>query len=330
MFRFVALVGTLLAASVFAFATGSSFMPPQGTEIAKEVDALYSFLIWSSLVSFVLLMGGTFYFALKYKRKTPNDVTPHITHNNLLEFLWSFIPFLVFLFVFAWGWIIHHDMRTMPKDAFEVHVTGSKWKWDFQYKSGKKTTSEFYVPVGVPVKLIMNSRDVLHSFFVPSFRIKQDVVPGRYTALWFKADKLGSFQVFCTEYCGTSHSQMLAKLNVVPQAEFEEWLKDDPYKGLSLSQIGQKYVTQNCKACHNINSSDKKIGPGLLGLWGQSREFEKGGSLNVDGDYIRESVLYPQKKIVKGYGAGAQMNSFQGMITEDELLAVIEYLKTNK
>lgn len=172
-------------------AQASNFMPPVGTEIAQQVDNLYSFLLITSLIGCLILIGGMIYFALKYKRKTANDKTPYISHNTFLEFLWSFIPLVLFLGVFGWGWYVYHQMRQMPENALEVHVTGYKWAWDFEYKSGKTTSGEMVVPVGMPVKLIMTSRDVLHSFFIPSMRIKQDVVPGRYTAQWFNAEKIG-------------------------------------------------------------------------------------------------------------------------------------------
>ena len=304
-----------------------SFMPPQASTFASGVDSLYEFLVIASLISCALVIGGMVYFAMKYKRKTANDKTAYIPHNTFLEFLWSFIPFVIFMVVFAWGWIIYHDMRTAPKGAFEIHVVGQKWYWDFLYKSGKKSSNEFYVPVDTPVKLIMTSRDVIHSFFIPSFRIKQDVVPGRYSSLWFEATKTGQFQVFCTEYCGDGHSAMLAKVNVMPKDEFETWLQTNPYKGMSIAEIGGKVFQQKCTACHNA-STEKKIGPGLAGLFGKERVFENQASLIADENYLRESILYPRKKVVKGYPNA--MTAFLGQLSEEELTGVIEYIKELK
>ncbi len=314
----------LLIQSAFA----ERFMPYQGTAIAAEIDYLYSFLLIVSLIAFVILIGGMLYFALKYRRKADNEPTPRITHNTALEFLWSGIPFIIFMIAFAWGLIIHKKMVDFPDKAFEVHVTGYRWAWDFQYKSGKKITNELYVPAGEPVKLIMTSKDVIHSFFIPAFRVKQDVVPGRYTALWFEAKTPGVYQVFCTEYCGTNHSRMLAKLHVLPKKKFEKWLSDNPYKGLSLAQRGEKILKGSCAACHGLSNA-RKIGPGFQGLWGKERVLEDGTTVVADAEYIRNSILYPQKQIVKSYNQ-VKMNSYQGQLSEDELTYIIEYFKNEK
>ena len=215
-------------------------MPPQASTFAASVDKLYGFLLYASLVSCILVIGGLIFFAVKYRRRSAQDRTAYISHNIILEFLWSFIPFIIFMIVFVWGWVVYNDMRKMPEDALEIHVVGQQWNWSFLYKSGKRSGGEFVVPINTPVKLIMSSKDVLHSLFIPAFRVKQDVVPGRYTALWFEATKRGTFQIFCTEYCGDQHSNMLAKVKVVSLGDYEEWLSDNPYKGLSLSEVGQK------------------------------------------------------------------------------------------
>ena len=308
-----------------AFAEGSSFMPPQGTKIAAQYDSLYSFIVWASVISCVILIGGMIYFALKYKRKTDNDKTAYITHNHMLEFLWSFIPLVIFLVVFGWGWYVYHQMRQMPDNALEVHVFGKQWAWDFQYKSGKVSANEFVVPVNTPVKLIMTSSDVLHSFYIPSMRIKQDAVPGRYTTLWFNAEKLGNYQVFCTEFCGAAHSMMLAKMKVVSQEEYEAWLQESD-EGLTLAQKGEKlYNGKGCVACHSVDGSTK-VGPSWKGMWGNERELADGSKVSADENYVRESILEPSKKVVKGFSAGV-MPTYQGQISEAELSAVIEYIK---
>lgn len=306
----------------------SNFMPPAATKIAQEFNTLYTFLLIISFVSSVMVIGGMIYLAYKSRRKTEDQKTAYIAHNATLEFLWSFIPFVFFMIVFAWGWVIFHKMQNAPKDAFEVHVTGQKWYWDFTYKSGKTSSGEFVVPADTNIKLIMTSRDVLHSFFIPAFRIKQDVIPGRFTTLWFKAPKVGEYQIFCTEYCGDSHSAMLAKVKVLPKADFETWLQDNPYKGLSLAQVGQKIYQGRCIACH-LTTDKKNIGPGFAGIIGQNREFENADSITVDEEYIRESILNPNAKIVKGYPQGV-MPSFAGQLKENELSGIIEYIKTLK
>jgi cytochrome c oxidase subunit 2 len=310
-----------------AYAEGSTFMPPQASEFAAGVDSLYKFLIITSFISCVLVIGGLIYFALKYKRQTPNDKTAYISHNAMLEFLWSFIPFVIFMIVFGWGFKIYYEMRKMPENAQEVHVVGQKWYWDFLYKSGRKTSGEFYVPVREPVKLIISSRDVLHSVFIPGFRIKQDAVPGRYTALHFTATKEGSFQFFCTEYCGDGHSAMLAKVHVLSKEKYEEWLQNDPYKGMSVSDIGQKVFEQKCTACHNM-SAERKVGPGLGGIFGKEHVMADGTKVIVDENYLRTSILNPAAQIVAGYPNA--MTPFQGQLSEQELLGLIEYIKASQ
>lgn len=309
-----------------SLAQAGSFMPVKGTEIAHHVDQLYGFLLWASFISCVLVIGGFIYFSIKYKRRSDNDKTAYITHNNILEFTWSFIPFVIFMIVFAWGWWIYSDMRSFPKDSFEIQVMGQKWNWNFTYKSGKKTAGELIVPVNTPVKLVMTSVDVLHSFYIPAFRIKQDVIPGRYTALWFNADKVGEYQVFCAEYCGDKHSAMLAKVHVLPKEKFEEWLQNNPYKDLSVSEIGQKVYAARCIACHNTTNV-KSVGPGFAGIWGKAEALEGGSSANVEENYVRESILNPNAKVVAGYPKGV-MPTFAGQLSEEELMGVIEYIKS--
>lgn len=322
------LANILIAQS--GFAQNASFMPPQGTKLAGSVDSLYEFLIVSSFISCAILIGGMIYFVLKYKRKTNNDKTAYITHNTFLEFLWSFIPLVIFLAVFAWGWIIYHEMRNPPADSLEVHVRGRQWAWDFQYKSGKNSTNEFVVPVNTNVKLIMTSEDVIHSFYIPSMRIKQDVVPGRYTSLWFKAEKLGEYLVFCTEYCGTAHSAMLAKARVVSLADYEQWLQSND-DALPMAELGKKYSNEKgCVACHSFDGT-KKVGPTWKGLWeAKGHELEGGAVVDVDEAYLRESILNSQAKIVKGYGPVSSMPPYQGVLSEKEVSAMIEFIKTLK
>lgn len=309
-------------------ALASTFMPVQGTQIAKQVDNLYGFLIVVSFISCAILIGGMIYFAMKYKRKSHNDKTAYITHDTRLEVLWSVVPLIIFLVVFAWGWVIYHDMRTMPKNALEIQVTGKQWAWIAEYKNGV-TATEITVPVNKDVKLILGSEDVIHSFFIPSFRIKQDAVPGRYQAIWFKAEKLGEFHVFCTELCGTSHSSMITKLKVVPQEDFDKWLIEESEVGfLPMAQRGAKYFqTRACASCHNINNAEVKIGPSLFQRWGKESLQDDGTKIMFDENHVRQSILQPQSHISLGFPKPSPMPSFQGQLSETELSAVIEYIK---
>lgn len=302
-------------------------MPPAATDVAVSVDGIYSFFLWASFVSCVLVIGGMMYFAFKYKR-TPNTKSAYISHNNLLEFLWSFVPFLIFMALFVWGWIVYSQMRTFPEDSMEVAVQAQSWNWTFTYKNGRSTSGELVIPVDTPIKLVMSSTDVLHSFFVPAFRIKQDTIPGRYTAVWFQPKYKGEYQIFCTEFCGDQHSSMLAKLRVVDRAEFDEWLSHDPYQNLSMAEVGQKIFNTRCAVCHQT-TDQRLVGPGLKGLFGSERKFADGTTTIADENYIRESILNPNAKIVESFPSG-QMPTFAGQLDEQEMLGVIEYFKTLK
>lgn len=308
-------------------AYASTLTPVQGTTTAAQWDSLYKFILITSAIFCVLVIGGLMVFVIKYRRKTANDKTAYISHNNMLEFLWSFIPFVLFMILFGWGWFVYHQFRSTKADAIEIHVTGKKWSWDFAYKSGKTETSQLTVPVGQPIKLIMTSVDVIHSFFIPGMRIKQDVVPGRYTTLNFIPEKEGTFQVFCTEFCGKDHWNMRAKLNVVSKEKYEEWLKEaDPYDGMDLVEVGRSvYQKKQCLGCHNL-THETLVGPGFQGLFGKKREFEDGTSLVADENYIRESVLSPKAKIVKGFPPA--MSPFT--MKERELAGLIEFIKSLK
>jgi cytochrome c oxidase subunit 2 len=219
-------------------------------------------------------------------------------------------------------------MRTFPEGSKEVHVYASQWKWEFEYKNGLKSTNKLVVPIGTPVKLIMTSKDVLHSFYVPSFRVKQDVVPGRYTALVFESKMLGDFHIFCTEYCGTAHSNMLGTLKVVSLADYEKYLAGEATGDLAGGNSpGEKlYNDKGCVACHSVDGS-RKVGPTLKALFGRQTEFEEGAAVKADENYIRESILDPKAKTVKSYPAGV-MPAFQGQLSEEDLTALIEFIKS--
>ena len=333
-------------------AEAQSFMPPAATKIAESVDSLYGFLLISSLISFIILMGGLAYFVNKYRRKGDDDKTAYITHDYTLEFLWSFIPFVIFMICFVWGTKVYLDMRAMPADSLEVHVNAKKWAWEFTYKNGRKIVSDtddegnpipatMVVPLNKTVRLIMTStkvdpnnkrdRAVLHSFFVPAFRVKQDIVPGRYTQLSFTPSKKGTFWVFCTEYCGTGHSTMLGAVKVVDQKDFDDWIVGDSSgpKELSMLDIGKKIYNQRaCAGCHSVNGK-RLVGPTWKGLYGSERKFTDGSTATADDNYLKESILNSNAKIVMGYPPN-NMPSFQGQLTDDEVTAVIEFIKSVK
>ena len=308
------------------------FMLPEAkSPTAESTDALFHFI---NEVSLILLLGITIsiiYFAIKYRRKSEDDVTPVITHNHALEITWSVIPLLVCLLIFAWGYSGWLNLKSVPDDAYEVKVTAMKWSWTFEYANGAISPAELHVPAGRPVKLVMKSRDVIHSFYVPDYRIKQDVLPNRYTYLWFNATEPGESHIFCTEYCGTSHSGMLAKVIVHEPEEFETWLQTSGAGSGSQDPVeqGKSLIAQNgCQACHSIDGS-KGIGPSLKGIFGHEVELADGSTVTVDENYIRESILTPQEKIVKDFEV-VPMTSFQGLLDDEQISAIIEYIKTLK
>ncbi len=321
-----------LAEVLIGRANAQSFMPTQASEIAKSVDSLYSFLLIISLIACVIVIGGMIYFAYKYRRRSANDKTAYISHDTRLEILWSVIPLVIFLFVFAWGWIIYHDMRTMPKEALEIQVIGRQWAWVAEYKNGVQS-NVLVVPVKRDIRLVLSSPDVIHSFYVPSFRIKQDVVPGRYTSLWFRAEVMGEFHVFCAEFCGTSHSGMITKLRVVSQTDFDKWLIEEADSSLLPPvEYGKKlFTTKTCASCHFEDQPGVKIGPTMKGLFGlENHEMVDGTTVTADENYLRESILASQAKVVKGFGPRSAMPAFQGQLSEKELSAIIEYIKSIK
>jgi cytochrome c oxidase subunit II len=303
-------------------------LPPVNSTVAGDVDALFTFI---NVVSLIILLGITaaiIYFSIRYKRKSEDDVTPVIKHNTALEVTWTVVPLILILIVFAWGFRGYMDMRTPPPNAYEVYVTANSFFWQFTHPNGVQTTNELHVPSGRPVKLIMQSRDVIHSFFVPDYRIKQDVLPGRYTTAWFQTKHSGESVVFCTEYCGTGHSAMSAKVIAMEVDDFNEWLevqRIESQRELPLAELGRNlYQQQGCFACHSIDGS-ANIGPTFQGLYGSTRNFTDGTSLVADDEYIRESIYDPAAKIVAGYNN--VMISYRGLIDDNQMNALIEFIK---
>jgi cytochrome c oxidase subunit 2 len=341
-------------------------LPLAGTEVAARWDTLYLFLVWISVIFFIAVIGAMVYFVWKYSHRS--GLKPkYITGNHLLEAAFVVGPTLLLLMIFGWGYSVYHQMTAAPTDAYEIRVIAKQWLWQFQYDNGRTTTAELYVPLNRPVKLIMTSQDVLHSFFVPNFRIKQDVVPGMYTSIWFEAKVPGRHQVFCAEYCGTSHSGMLAQVIVLDDDQWKAWnagkklppipdareLADndttsadrktadvaaDSVSGsqaapaaaaqLTMAQQGKNlFEVKGCTSCHGING-EQKTGPSLVGIYGQEVEFANGQRLVRDENYLHESIVKPNAKIVRGYQA--LMPTYQGQLTALEMNSIIAYIKSLK
>lgn len=312
------------------------WLPENASNLASGVDNVILFVTVVSVFFFFLISAFLVFFAIKYRRRSDQDETPYITGNEMLEVVWTVIPSVILMIIFAWGYIQFAEMRNPPDDAVEVNVTARQWLWQFDYYNGKRTINELYVQQNRPVKMVMRSEDVLHSFFVPDFRVKQDLLPGIYTQLWFTPTKIGSFDLFCAEYCGTNHSKMLAKVNVLSPEAFAIWEKGIGIEeaggtlavNLSPAESGRKlYDNRGCGACHSIDGSDG-IGPTFKALFGKVEKLQSGETITVEENYIRESILNPNEKMVEGYAP--VMPSFIGILSDEEITDIIEYIKTLK
>jgi cytochrome c oxidase subunit II len=304
------------------------YLPEQASDFAAKVDSINHLITDISVACTVLIVGTMIYFGVKYRKKNGVDhETPHIEGNVWLEILWTVFPALVCVYVAYEGVVGFNAMRNPPADALEIQVRGQQWAWSFQYANGKKTASEFYVPVGKPVKLILSSTDVLHSFFVPGMRTKMDAVPGQFTTQWFRPIKTGPQIVFCTEYCGTSHSNMMATMHVVSEAEYQRWI-DDKGEVLSPPEQGKVLYTQNaCNSCHSVDGS-RLVGPSFLNIYQRKATFDDGKEYVADEEYIRTSILNPQLNVVSGYPRPSPMPAYEGRLSTEDISLIIAYMKT--
>jgi cytochrome c oxidase subunit 2 len=305
------------------------FLPEQASSVASEVDWLHNIITDLSVFFTVAIVGTMLYFAFKYRAKNGVDhATPRIEGSHFLELVWTIVPTLICVFVGTYGILIFKDMRTVGENPVVINVTGKKWNWTFQYENGKQIVSEAVIPVNRPVKFVLTSKDVLHSFFVPAMRVKSDAIPHRYTYVTFNPIKTGEYQIFCTEYCGTSHSDMLAKLRVVPEDEYTRWLNDQSDKiKFNPAELGaQLYNQQGCAACHSVDGS-KRVGPSFQKIYGRDGTYDNGKPYKADDDYLQESILYPNTHIVDGYAAN-QMPAFKGILSDEQIAAIIAWMRT--
>ena len=270
-------------------------------------------------------------FIIKYKRTGAHvKAKKQVIHNDVIETAWTVIPLIVVMIIFWWGYKDYLKLSVSPPNTLDIKVMGKKWFWAFNYpKEGINTLNEFVVPVDTPIRLIMSSEDVLHSFYIPNFRVKKDVIPNRYTTVWFHAKDQGTYQIFCTEYCGDGHSEMLAVLKVVSYGEYEKWLKvSGEDTSTPLPELGKKlYTAKACNTCHSLDGS-LKVGPSWKGIYNSPRALSDGTSVNADDNYIRESIVNPQTKVVKG--CAPVMPTYAGLLSDREIDAIIEYIKSLK
>ncbi len=304
----------------------TNFLAPESAStMSGQVDGLALFLTLVSGVMTLLIFVTITVFAIKYRRRGPDDPLPKPIHGSLLlETIWSIIPFLVMLVMFGWGARVFFDNYTPPDGAMEVFVVGKQWMWKLQHPEGAREINELHIPVGQPIKLTMTTEDVIHSFFVPAFRVKHDVVPGRYSQLWFTPTKVGDYHLFCAEYCGNQHSGMVGWVHVMEPADYEAWLSGNGVGG-SMSQAGEKLFGQlGCSTCHKPDGTGRC--PSLLNVYGHPVQLEGGGTVMADENYIRESIVNPRAKVVQGYEP--VMPAFQGQVSEEGLLQLIAYVKS--
>lgn len=299
------------------------FWPESASTTAGRVDALYIFLVLVSAIMTVLIFTTLIVFAVKF-RKRRGRPAEQIEGSTVLEITWSIIPFAVFMSFFVWGAVIYFQERTPPQDAMEVYTVAKQWMWKFEHAGGQREINELHVPMGRDVKLIMTSQDVIHSFYVPAFRIKQDVLPGRYTTFWFHATKAGTYHLFCAEYCGTQHSGMIGWIIVMEPRDYEAWMTAGG-GNQPLAVTGQKLFSDlGCATCHRSDTQGR--GPNLVGVYNKPVLLEDGRTINADENYIRESILEPGAKIVKGFKP--VMPTFQGQISDEQLNALVAYVKS--
>lgn len=298
-------------------------LPEVASTIASQIDALMAAEVVFSVFFSVLIFVVVLYFALKYKRKSEADSPPHIHGSLLLELAWSLIPFAMILVFFVAGTRIYFRAFTVEAaDAMEIFVTGKQWMWKVQHPEGPREINEMHVPVGRTLKFTMISEDVIHSYFIPAFRIKKDVIPGRYTQFLVTPTKVGKYHLFCAEYCGTQHSGMIGSVYVMEENDYQKWIAGGDE---SMTARGEALFSQyGCATCHLPDGKGR--GPSLVGVYNSNQKLQNGQLVKADEAYLRESILNPRAKVVESYQA--VMPTFQGQISEEGLLQVIAYIKS--
>lgn len=298
--------------------------PDEASELARQTDYLYWALLCLSAVVLIVVFGPMIYFIFKYRRGRTADRSPVHLPEMKIEITWTVIPIIIFTGLFAWGANVYWAQERPPDGAMEINVVGKQWMWKIQHPEGNREINELHVPVGRLVKVTLASQDVIHSFYLPEFRIKQDVVPGRYTTLWFKANRTGTFHLFCSEYCGAQHSLMRGRIIVMTPAAYQRWLMNGEPAGSLVESGARLFREYGCSGCH-VNSTTVRAPP-LTGLYGRPVPLQSGQVVFADEAYLRDSILLPAKDIAGGYTN--DMPSFQGRISEDDLFQIIAYLKS--
>jgi cytochrome c oxidase subunit 2 len=304
--------------------TDFPLFPERASTIAESVDHVYFLLVGVSAFFSILIFLLIFYFAIRYRRKRADEIPQPVHGSMRLELFWSITPGIIALGIFAWGTVIFFRNAEPPPGAMDIYVVGKQWMWKLQHPDGRREINELHVPVGRPVKLTMASEDVIHSFYVPAFRVKMDVLPGRYTTLWFQPTKPGKYHLFCAEYCGNQHSGMKGWVYVMEPEDYGNWAEGIA-AGESMSQTGERLFQQfGCHTCHRTDAPGR--GPVLTGVFGSRVQLQSGETVTADEAYLRESILRPAAKVVAGFRP--LMPTFQGQIGEEQILALITYIKS--
>ncbi|MBA3531496.1 MAG: cytochrome c oxidase subunit II [Ardenticatenales bacterium] len=300
---------------------GIPFFPEQASTHAGRIDLLFLFLLVLTIFFTALVAVGIVYFAVRYRRRHADEIPPQTTGNTRIE-VGGMVGLLgLSMVAFFWGAWLFVDLQQPPANTLEIYVIAKKWMWKYEYADGQQSINDLYVPVGQPVKLTMTSQDVIHSYFVPAFRVKQDVLPGRYTTLWFEATETGTYHLFCAEYCGTNHSRMVGSVIVMEPAEYEQWLAG----GSGASADGEELFTSlGCASCHQ--TSGQGPGPSLVGVFGETVTLQGGETIEADATYIRTSILDPTAHVVEGFEP--IMPTYEGQVTEEQLLRLLNYIQS--
>jgi cytochrome c oxidase subunit II len=303
---------------------GIPLFPERASTIAFEVDALYFFLVGLSVVMSMLIATLVVTFAVKFHRRQADQVGAQVHGGLVLELAWTVVPFLITMIIFFWGAKVYFVMASPPPETLNIYVVGKQWMWKVQHTTGQREINELHVPVGRPVKLIMTSEDVLHDFSIPAMRIKGDVIPGRFVEIWFEPTRPGTYHIFCAEYCGTQHSRMTGQVVVMEENAYQTWLSGGAAEG-SLASTGEKlFGDLACNTCHRPDSRGR--GPVLQNVFAHPVQLQDGSMVTADENYLRESILTPSVKVTAGFQP--VMPAFQGLVSEEQLLALIEYIKS--
>src|SRR5258706_15942478 len=309
------------------FLRDAPLFPPRASEMARDIDLLFFATLGVTIFFSALIAALIFFFAIRYRRRSDRAVGEELHGNTmLLEATWIIVPLVLSLAIFAWGARIYFAAGRPPADAKQFYVVGKQWMWKVEHPSGKREINELHVPRGQPVKLKMTSEDVIHSFFVPAMRVKADVVPGRYTTLWFSPDTVGVYHLFCSQYCGTEHSHMVGRLIVMDPADYETWLTGGGAGAQGVASGEELFVSKACNTCHRVDSTARA--PMLWGLFGKTVVLHDGQTTVADETYIRESILNPAAKVVTGYQP--IMPTYRGQVNEEEIIQLIRYIQSMK